>query len=108
VSLKLKDKFYRTVIRPAMLYGAECWPTKRWHIQQLSVAEMRMLQWICDNTKRDRVQNDDIRERLGVAPVKEKLVQHRLRWFGHIQWRPAEAPVYSWVIRRSGNEKRGR
>jgi hypothetical protein len=27
--LKLKDKFYRTVIRPAMLYGVECWPTKR-------------------------------------------------------------------------------
>jgi hypothetical protein len=43
VPLKLKDKFYRTVIRLAMLYGAECWPTKRRHIQQLSVAEMRML-----------------------------------------------------------------
>jgi hypothetical protein len=25
---KLKVKFYRTVIRPAMLYGAECWTTK--------------------------------------------------------------------------------
>jgi hypothetical protein len=29
VLLKLKDKFYRTVIRPTILYGAECWPTKR-------------------------------------------------------------------------------
>jgi hypothetical protein len=79
VSLKLKVKFYRTAIRPAMLYGAECWPTKRRHVQQLSVAEMRMVQWICCHTKRDRVQNDDIRERLGVAPIEEKLVQHRLR-----------------------------
>jgi hypothetical protein len=73
-----KGKFYRTAIRPAMLYGAECWPTKRRHVQQLSVAEMRMLRWICGNT-RDRVRNDGIRERLGVAPVEEKLVQHRLR-----------------------------
>jgi hypothetical protein len=24
VPLKLKDKFYRTAIRPVMLYGAEC------------------------------------------------------------------------------------
>jgi hypothetical protein len=24
VLLKIKDKFYRTAIRPAMLYGAEC------------------------------------------------------------------------------------
>jgi hypothetical protein len=43
-----------------------------------------------------------------VAPVEEKLMQHRLRWFGHIRRRLAEAPVRSGVIRRSGNEKRGR
>ena len=43
VPQKLKDKFYRTAIRQAMLYGAECWPTKRRYVQQLSVAEMRML-----------------------------------------------------------------
>jgi hypothetical protein len=108
VPLKLKGKFYRTAIRSAMLYGAECWPIKRRHVQQLSVAEMRMLRWICGNTRRDRIQNDDIRERLGVALVEEKLVQHRLRWFGHIQRRPAEAPVHSGVIRRSSNEKRDR
>jgi hypothetical protein len=50
VPQKLKGKFYRMTIRPAMLYGAECWPTKRRHIQQLSVTEMRMLCWICGHT----------------------------------------------------------
>jgi len=55
VPQKLKGKFYRTAIRPAMLYGAECWPTKRRHVQQLSVAEMRMLRWICGHTRMDRV-----------------------------------------------------
>jgi hypothetical protein len=29
VPQKLKGKYYRTMIRPAMLYGTECWPTKR-------------------------------------------------------------------------------
>ena len=62
-----------------MLYGAECWPTKRQHVQQISVAEMRMLRWICSHIRRDRVQNDDICDRLGVAQIEEKLVQHRLR-----------------------------
>ena len=33
VPQKLKGKFYRTAIRPAMLYGTKCWPTKRRHIQ---------------------------------------------------------------------------
>jgi hypothetical protein len=74
VPLKLKGKFYRTAIRPAVLYGAECGPSKRRHIQQLSVAEMRMLRWICGRTRRDQARNDDIRERLGVTPVEEKLV----------------------------------
>jgi hypothetical protein len=67
---KLKDKFYRTAIRPAMLYEAECWPTKRRHIQQLSVAEMRMSRWICGHTRLGRVTNDDICDRLGVAPIE--------------------------------------
>ena len=58
---KLKGKFYITAIRPAMLYGAECWSTKRRHVQQLSVAEIRMLRWICGHTRRGRVRNDDIR-----------------------------------------------
>jgi hypothetical protein len=67
-----------------------------------------MLRYICGHTRRDRVRNDDIRERLGVAPVEEKLVQHRLRWFGHMQWRPVEASIRNEVIRRTGNKKRGR
>jgi hypothetical protein len=91
-----------------MLYGAECCPTKRRHAQQLSVAEMRMLRWICGHTRRDRIRNDDIRERLGVASVEEKLVQHRLRWFRHMQRRPVEAPIRNGVIRRTGNKKRQR
>jgi hypothetical protein len=57
-----------------MLYGAECWLTKRRHIQQLSVAEMHMLRWICGHTRLDRVRNDDIRDRLGVAPIEEKII----------------------------------
>ena len=79
VPQKLKGKFYRTAIRPAMLYGAECWPTKIRHVQQLSVAEMCMLRWIYGHTRMDRVRNDDIRDHLEVAPIEEKLVQHRLR-----------------------------
>jgi hypothetical protein len=99
VPLKLKDKCYRTVIRPALLYGAKLWSNKRRHVQQLSVVEICMLQWICGNIRRDRVRNDDICKRLGVASVEERLVQHRLRWFGHVQRRSAEALIHYGIIR---------
>jgi len=43
VPLKLKGKFYRTAVRPALLYGMGCWAVKSQHENQVSVAEMRML-----------------------------------------------------------------
>jgi hypothetical protein len=52
---KLKDKFYRTAIRPVMMYGAECWATKGQHVKEMSVAEIRMLRWICGHTRKDRI-----------------------------------------------------
>ena len=69
---------------------------------------MRMLRWIYGHTRRDRVRNDDIRNRLGVAPIEEKLVQYRLRWFGHVQQRPPDAPVRSEILSQDSNVKRDR
>jgi hypothetical protein len=105
---KLKGKFYETTIRPAMMYSAERWATKGQHVQKMSVAEMRMLCLICGHTRKDRIRNDDIWDKLGVALIQEKLVQHRLRWFGHIQRRPPEAPVRSGILSRHENTRRGR
>jgi hypothetical protein len=69
---------------------------------------MRMLRWICGHTRRDRVQNEDIRGRVGVTPIEEKLVQHWLRWFGYVQRRPPETPVRSWMLDRVGSVRRDR
>uniref|UniRef100_A0A0A9D9B5 Uncharacterized protein n=1 Tax=Arundo donax TaxID=35708 RepID=A0A0A9D9B5_ARUDO len=69
---------------------------------------MCMLRWICGHTRKDQVRNNDIRDRVGVVPIEEKLIQHRLRWFGDIQRRPSEALVQSGRLKRTDNVKRGR
>ena len=86
--LQLKGKIYKTVIRPAMLYGSECRATTKTHIRKLEVAEMRMLRWSSGLTIRDRVRNVDIRHRTKVAPMHEKIEEKMMRWYGHIQRRP--------------------
>ncbi|XP_026459825.1 uncharacterized protein LOC113360538 [Papaver somniferum] len=91
VSLKLKCKFHKTVVRPAMLYGAECWVTREEHCRNLHSAEMRMLRWTCDVTLHDRIRNEDIRKTLGVTQITEVVRNRRLRWFGRLVqngWRP--------------------
>jgi hypothetical protein len=67
-----------------------------------------MLIWMCGHTRRDRLRNYDIRDRVGLAPIAEKLVHHRLRWFGHIQRRPPDALVHSEWLKHADNVKRGR
>jgi hypothetical protein len=74
----------------------------------MSVVEMRMLCWICCYTRKDRIRNDDIRDKLGVTPIQEKLVQHHLRWFGHIQRRPPKVSVRSGILSRLENTRRER
>ncbi|KAG5592657.1 hypothetical protein H5410_043171 [Solanum commersonii] len=69
---KLKGKFYRVVVRPALLYGAECWPVKNTHVQKMHVAEMRMLRWMCGHTRSDKIRNEVIQEKVGVASVVDK------------------------------------
>jgi hypothetical protein len=66
-----------------------------------------MLRWCYGHTRRDRVWNDDIRDRVGVTPIEEKLIQHQLKWFRHVRRRPPEAPVRSGVLKRADNVKSG-
>ena len=77
--LSLKEKFYRTAVRPFLLYGTECCANKKQHTQKISVAEMRILRWMCGKTRIDKVRNEDIRSLVGVAPIEYKMRENRLR-----------------------------
>ncbi|XP_070046951.1 uncharacterized protein [Nicotiana tomentosiformis] len=90
---KLKDKFYRVVVRPTILYRAECWPIKIAHVQKMKVAEMRMLRWMCGYTKLDRIRNEAIHDKVGVATIEDKIREARLKWFGHVRRRSTDALV---------------
>ncbi|GKD31876.1 retrovirus-related pol polyprotein LINE-1 [Tanacetum coccineum] len=64
VPLKLKGKFYRVAIRPAMLYGSECWPITKALANRVEVAELRMLRWTCGKTLLDMIPNGVYRAQL--------------------------------------------
>ncbi|KAL6519048.1 hypothetical protein OROHE_017472 [Orobanche hederae] len=42
---------------------------------------------------KDRLRNEVIREKVRVASIEDKMMENRLRWFGHVRRRPVDAPV---------------
>ncbi|KAM1062010.1 hypothetical protein ACFX14_026297 [Malus domestica] len=103
--LKLKGKFYRTAIRPAMLYGTECWAVKHQHVHKMGVAEMMMLRWMCGHTRKDKIRRCDygtevqgrrgrgrprktleetLRKDLEYLDLTEDMTQDRTQWHSKI------------------------
>ncbi|XP_063372213.1 uncharacterized protein LOC134660405 [Cydia amplana] len=91
--LKIKGKLYKTAVRPAILYGTECWASTKQHVQKLHTTEMRILRWSAGVTRRDRIRNEYVRGSFKIAPIEEKLKEKRLRWYGHVLRRPSDHMV---------------
>ena len=85
--VQIKGKEYRTVVRPALMYGAEIWALKKAQQNKLEVAEMRMLRWMCGVTKLDKIRNERIRRTTKVGEITKKVQERRLKWYGHVMRR---------------------
>ena len=72
-----QGKVYKTVVRTAMMYGAEIWAVKKAQENKLDVAEMRMLRWMSGVTKLDRIRNETIRGTYKVGEISKKVQESR-------------------------------
>ena len=80
IRLRVKGKVYKTVVRPAMMYGAETCAAKKAQEKKLDVAEIRMLRWMNGVTKLDRIKNERIRGTTKVGEISKKVQESRLMW----------------------------
>ena len=90
ISAKVKGKMYKTVVRPAILYGLEAAALTKKQEAELEVAEMRMLRFSLGVTRVDKIRNEFVRGSAHVARFGNKVREARLRWFGHVQRREEE------------------
>lgn len=71
------------------------------HIQKMTLAEMRMIRWICGHSRRDNVRN---------KVTSGKVEMALMRWFKHVKRRGLDAPTrrYERIILRYATKGRGR
>ncbi|XP_019265841.1 PREDICTED: uncharacterized protein LOC109243371 [Nicotiana attenuata] len=56
----------------------------------------------------DKIKNDDIRDKVGVASVDDKMREAKLRWFEHVRRRSLDAPVRRCELLALVGSRRGR
>ncbi|XP_046986893.1 uncharacterized protein LOC124561545 [Schistocerca americana] len=109
VRIGLKGKVFKSVVRPAMIYGVETWPITVAQERKMEVAEMRMLRWMCGVTRKYRIRNEFVRGAVKVGPMGKKIQESRLKWYGHLR-KKGEEYIGNRVedIKIEGARRRGR
>ncbi|KAK3515291.1 hypothetical protein QTP70_013489 [Hemibagrus guttatus] len=79
ISARIKGKVYRTVERPAMLYGLETVSLRKRQESGLEEAELKMLRFSLGVTRLDRIRNEYIRGTAHVGRLGDKVREARLR-----------------------------
>ena len=72
------------------------------------VVAMRMSKWLCGYMRMDKISNRVIRGLVKVAPIKDKMREIRLKWFGYVKRRSMDASVRRCERINISKGKRGR
>ena len=61
---RVKGKVYSSMVRPAMVYGLETVAATKKQVEEMEVAEMKMLRFAMGVTRKDKIKNEHIRRPL--------------------------------------------
>ena len=78
------------MVRPAIVYGLETVGVTKKQVEEMEVAEMKMLRLAMGVTRKDKIRNHHIRSTVKVEQLGMKMREGRLRWYGHVMRRDQE------------------
>ena len=73
-----------------MVYGLETVVVTKKQIEEMEVAEMKMLRFAMGVTKKDKIKNEHIKSTAKVERLGMKMKEGRLRWYRHVIRRDQE------------------
>ena len=109
LSVRVKGKMYKSVVRPTMLYGMQTVAVTERQVGKMEVAELKMVRWELGVTRKDKIRNEYVRGTAKIAKLGDKLRNARLRWYGHVKRREEDYVGKTMMeMALPGRRKRGR
>ena len=106
---RVKGKVYSSVVRPAMVYGLETVAVTKKQVEEMEVAEIKMLRFTMGVTRKDKIRNEHIKSTVKVERLEMKMREGRLRWYEHVMRRDQEYVGRKMIeMELPGKRKRGR
>ena len=106
---RVKGKVYSSVVRPAMVYGLETVAVTKKQVEEMEVAEIKMLRFAMGVTRKNKTRNEHIRSTVKVERLEMKMREGRLRWYEHVMRRGQEYEGRKIMeMELPGKRKRGR
>ena len=106
---RVKGKVYSLMVRPAMVYGLETVAVTKKQVEEMEVAEMKMLRFAMGVTRKDKIRNEHIRSTVKVERLGMKMREGRLRWYEHVMRKDQEYVGRKMMeMELPGKRKRGR
>ena len=87
---RVKGKVYSSVVRLAKVYGLETAAVTKKQVEEMEVAEMKMLRFAMGVTIEDKIKNEYIRSTVKIERLGMKIREGRLRWNRHVMRRDQE------------------
>ena len=92
-----------------MVYGLETVAVTKKQVEEMEVAEMKMLSFTMGVTRKDKIRNEHIRSTVKVERLGMKIREGRLRWYGHVMRRDQEYVERKMMeMELPGKRRRGR
>ena len=85
-----KGKVYSLVVRPAIVCEIETVAVTKKQVEEIEVAEMKMLRFAMGVTRKYKIRNKYIRSIVKVKWLGMKMRKDRLRWYEHVMRREQE------------------
>ena len=86
----VKGKVYSLVVRPVMVYGLEMVAVTKKQVEEMKVAEMKMLRFAMGVTRKGKIRNEYIRDTVKVERLGMTMRESRLRWYEQVKRRDQE------------------